>query len=81
MSNWVSNLVVSLTFLSLTEALGSAGTFLLFAGFSLLGLIAIFFLVPETKGLQFEEVENILKKGYTPACFKPKTDDHDESST
>ena len=32
--NWVSNLIVSETFLTLTEQLGSAGTFLLFAGFS-----------------------------------------------
>ncbi|RAL37898.1 hypothetical protein DM860_000592 [Cuscuta australis] len=70
-SNWVSNLVVSETFLSLTEALGSSGTFLLFAAFSLAGLVAIYFLVPETRGLQFEEVEEMLKRGYSP--FKRKT--------
>ncbi|KAK6932836.1 Major facilitator, sugar transporter-like [Dillenia turbinata] len=64
--NWCSNLLVSETFLTLTEALGSAGTFLLFAGFSLLGLIGIFFLVPETKGLPFEEVEKMLERGYKP---------------
>ncbi|XP_022977672.1 inositol transporter 4-like [Cucurbita maxima] len=62
-SNWVSNLIVSQTFLTLVEALGAAGTFLLFAGFSLLGLVGIYFLVPETKGLQFEEVEELLKQG------------------
>ncbi|KAG4146741.1 hypothetical protein ERO13_D05G178150v2 [Gossypium hirsutum] len=32
-SNWVSNLIVSESFLTLTKALGSAGTFLLFTGF------------------------------------------------
>ncbi|CAI9270225.1 unnamed protein product [Lactuca saligna] len=71
-SNWVSNLIVSETFLTLTEALGSAGTFLLFAAFSSAGLVAIFFLVPETKGLQFEEVEKMLEKGYRPklCCSK-----------
>lgn len=52
-SNWTSNLIVSETFLTLTEHLGSAGTFLLFAGFSLMGLVFIFFLVPETKGLAY----------------------------
>lgn len=62
-SNWVSNLIVSQTFLTLVETLGAAGTFLLFAGFSLLGLVGIYFLVPETKGLQFEEVEELLKQG------------------
>ncbi|KAF7119970.1 hypothetical protein RHSIM_Rhsim13G0144000 [Rhododendron simsii] len=72
-SNWTSNLLVSETFLTLTEAIGSAGTFLLFAGFSFLGLIAIYFLVPETKGLPFEEVEKMLKKGYRPSiCSKEK---------
>ncbi|XP_075489290.1 inositol transporter 4-like [Primulina tabacum] len=65
-SNWSSNLIVSETFLTLTEHLGSARTFLLFAGFSLIGLVFIFFLVPETKGLQFEEVEKMLEKGYSP---------------
>ncbi|KAK4483328.1 hypothetical protein RD792_010514 [Penstemon davidsonii] len=69
-SNWSSNLIVSETFLTLTEHLGSSGTFLLFAGFSLVGLVFIFFLVPETKGLQFEEVEKMLEKGYSP--FKKK---------
>ncbi|KAL3519311.1 hypothetical protein ACH5RR_017460 [Cinchona calisaya] len=76
-SNWVSNLIVSETFLTLTEALGSAGTFLLFAGFSFLGLLAIFFIVPETKGLQLEEIEHMLEKGYKPSlfCSKGKTEE------
>ncbi|XP_047962425.1 inositol transporter 4-like isoform X1 [Salvia hispanica] len=65
-SNWTSNLIVSETFLTLTEHLGSSGTFLLFAGFSTVGLVAIFMLVPETKGMQFEEVERMLRKGFSP---------------
>lgn len=72
-SNWTSNLIVSLTFLTLTEAVGSAGTFLLFAGFALLGLIAIYLLVPETKGLPFEEVEKMLETGFKPSAFKKKS--------
>lgn len=66
-SNWSSNLIVSLTFLTLTKTIGASGTFFLFAGFSLIGLVAIFFLVPETKGLQFEEVEKMLEVGYKPS--------------
>ncbi|KAH6788323.1 inositol transporter 4 [Perilla frutescens var. frutescens] len=65
-SNWTSNLLVSETFLTLTQHLGSSGTFLLFAGFSTVGLVCIFLLVPETKGMQFEEVEKMLKKGFSP---------------
>ncbi|KAK4434839.1 Inositol transporter 4 [Sesamum alatum] len=64
--NWISNLIVSETFLTLTETLGASGTFVLFAVFSFIGLVAIYFLVPETKGLQFEEVEKMLEKGFKP---------------
>ncbi|KAF8082615.1 hypothetical protein N665_0818s0030 [Sinapis alba] len=69
-SNWVSNLIVSESFLSLTHALGSSGTFLLFAGFSTIGLFFIWLLVPETKGLQFEEVEKLLEAGYKPSLLR-----------
>ncbi|XP_065628122.1 inositol transporter 4-like [Quercus suber] len=72
MSNWTANLIVSMNFLSLTEALGSWGTFLLFAGFSFLGLIAIYFLVPETKGVPLEEIEKVLRKGFRPWPFERK---------
>ncbi|TXG69738.1 hypothetical protein EZV62_004673 [Acer yangbiense] len=80
-SNWSSNLIVSETFLTLTEALGSAGTFLLFAGFSSIGFIAIYFLVPETKGLSFEEVEKMLDKGFKPGLLKKKKNAKDVEST
>ncbi|RYR76413.1 hypothetical protein S83_002569 [Arachis hypogaea] len=80
-SNWCANLIVSLTFLSLIHALGAAGTFLLFAGFSTIGLIAIYLLVPETKGLQFEEVEKLLQKGFNPCdCTNPKADEEKAST-
>ncbi|XP_071718292.1 inositol transporter 4-like [Rutidosis leptorrhynchoides] len=78
-SNWISNLIISETFLTLTEALGSAGTFLLFAGFSTIGLVAIFFLVPETKGLQFVEVEKMLEKGYRPKFSWSNKDENSKS--
>ncbi|XP_057746269.1 inositol transporter 4-like [Arachis stenosperma] len=81
-SNWCANLIVSLTFLSLIHALGAAGTFLLFAGFSTIGLVAIYLLVPETKGLQFEEVEKLLQKGFNPCgCTNPKTDEEKASTS
>lgn len=70
--NWVSNLIVSEPFLTLIEALGSAGTYLLFAGFSATGLAAIYFLVPNKKGLQIE-VEKMLEKGFKPGlCCSSK---------
>ncbi|KAL4385882.1 hypothetical protein GQ457_09G000920 [Hibiscus cannabinus] len=69
-ANWVSNLIVSETFLTLTKALGSSCTFLLFAVFCAIGLTCIFWFVPETKGLQFEEVEKLLSAGYRPKAFR-----------
>ncbi|KAF5728853.1 Inositol transporter 4 [Tripterygium wilfordii] len=71
-ANWVSNLIVSQTFLTIQESLGSFGAFMLFAGFSCVGLVAIFLLVPETKGLRFEEIEKVLEKGYRPVTLKSK---------
>ena len=61
MANWISNLIVTQTFLTLTEALGTAYTFLLFAMVSCVALVFIYIFVPETKGLQFEEVERMLE--------------------
>ncbi|KAJ4822588.1 Inositol transporter 4 [Turnera subulata] len=78
-ANWTSNLIVSLTFLSLTEALGVAGTFLLFAAISFCGLVAIYLLVPETKGLQFEEVERLLQHGFRPSLFRKKSSSKTDS--
>ncbi|KAH1065912.1 hypothetical protein J1N35_030899 [Gossypium stocksii] len=66
------NLIGSESFLTLTKAFGSAGTFLLFTGFSVIGIICIYVFVPETKGLSFEEVENLLETGFKPKAFRKK---------
>ncbi|CAN1260061.1 Inositol transporter 4 [Linum perenne] len=71
-ANWVSNLIVSESYLTLTEHLGAGGTFLLFAGVSTVSLCFIFWFVPETKGLQFEEVERLLADGYNPCGNRGK---------
>ncbi|KAJ4785499.1 Transporter [Rhynchospora pubera] len=73
-SNWGANLIVSQSFLSLTQALGTAPTFLLFGVVSMFAFVLIFFVVPETKGLQFEEVESMLEdKGYKPWKTRKRT--------
>ncbi|XP_024526669.1 inositol transporter 1 isoform X1 [Selaginella moellendorffii] len=58
-ANWVSNLIVAQSFLSLTKAIGTSWTFLLFGGISVAALLFVFFWVPETKGLSFEEIERL----------------------
>ena len=47
--NWVANLVVSLTFLSVADALGQSAAFFLYAGVSALAAVIVAIWVPETK--------------------------------
>ncbi|KAL0547364.1 hypothetical protein IC582_017294 [Cucumis melo] len=60
--NWVSNLIVAQTFLSLAEVAGTGLTFLIFAAIAVLAIVFIVVYVPETQGLTFEEVERIWKE-------------------
>lgn len=75
---WVSNLVVSQSFLSLTVAIGPAWTFMIFA---IIAIVAIFFViifVPETKGVPMEEVESMLEKRFVQIKFWKKRDSPSE---
>jgi len=62
-ANWGSNLLVAFTFLSLVEAVGASGTFFIYFLISLLGIVFIFFLVPETKSVTLEQIEASLQAG------------------
>jgi len=55
--NWVFNLIVSVTFLDLVSAVGSAGAFLIYAFLSVAALVFVVAIVPETKGHSLEEIE------------------------
>ena len=63
-TNWIFNLGVSLTFLTLADGLGQPVTFAFYAGLGFLGLLFAIFLVPETKGRKLEEVEELFQKPY-----------------
>jgi hypothetical protein len=54
-----------MTFLSLIKAVGSSTTFLLYAGFCILTLLFVFFVVPETRG---RGLETISSEANAPAC-------------
>ena len=60
MSSWGANLIVSFSFLPLFEAAGAAFTYWLYALVSLLGIAFVWRLVPETKGMSLEEIEERL---------------------
>jgi MFS transporter, SP family, galactose:H+ symporter len=55
--NWASNLIVSLTFLTLVERLGASSTFLLYAAASVASWVFAYYFVPETKGRTLEQIE------------------------
>ncbi|TKY72998.1 inositol transporter 2 [Spatholobus suberectus] len=61
-SNWVSNLIVAQSFLSLTQAIGTSSTFMIFIFITVAAIIFVIIFVPETKGLPIEEVENMLER-------------------
>ncbi|KAG4146316.1 hypothetical protein ERO13_D05G149600v2 [Gossypium hirsutum] len=60
-ANWISNLIVGQSFLSLKEAIGTSWTFLIFGVISVMALLFVIIYVPETKGLPIEEIEKMLE--------------------
>lgn len=54
---WCGTLLVTLTFLSLVNALTAPGTFLLYATVSIVALLFVWRLVPETKSRTLEEID------------------------
>ncbi|KAL2507274.1 Inositol transporter 1 [Forsythia ovata] len=60
--NWISNLIVAQSFLSLADAFGTGSTFLILAVIAAVAFVFVIVYVPETKGLTFEEVERIWKE-------------------
>jgi len=60
-ANWVSNFIVTATFLNLINIFGKAGTFWLYGAIGILGIFFIWRFVPETKGKSLEEIEDFWK--------------------
>nr|CAH7743813.1 unnamed protein product [Callosobruchus chinensis] len=61
-SGWLMSFLVTKFFGALNEALGTCGTFWLFSGICVFGLLFIIIVVPETKGKSFQEIQVILDK-------------------
>jgi MFS transporter, SP family, galactose:H+ symporter len=60
--NWGSNLLVSLTFLTLLQMIGATRTFWLYGVFAIGAWWFSYYLVPETKGRTLEEIEAFWRK-------------------
>jgi sugar porter (SP) family MFS transporter len=59
---WISNFLVSVTFLTLTSVIGEAGTFYLYAGIVVVGSCLIWWLLPETSGVSLENMHTLFEK-------------------
>ncbi len=68
-ANWSANLIVALSFLTLTRALGRAPTFWLYGVVSVGAWVFAFFLVPETKGRSLEDIEAHWRAGGHPRAL------------
>ncbi|WP_241645175.1 sugar porter family MFS transporter [Rosenbergiella metrosideri] len=62
-TNWVANMIVGATFLTLLESFGNANTFWLYGGLNLLFIVITLWLVPETKNVSLEHIERNLMQG------------------
>ncbi|KAG0056396.1 myo-inositol transporter, partial [Gryganskiella cystojenkinii] len=59
--NFTGNLIISLTFLTLTQRITATGTFWLYAGILVIAWFFVYFLVPETAGLNLEAIQELFR--------------------
>ncbi|KAJ8942451.1 hypothetical protein NQ318_002663 [Aromia moschata] len=60
---WLSTFLVTFLFNDMNDSMGRAGTFWFFSSVCLGGFFFSIFLVPETKGKSFREIQDMLKFG------------------
>ncbi|KAI3491598.1 hypothetical protein L1887_44219 [Cichorium endivia] len=62
-TNWIANMIVGATFLTMLNTLGNANTFWVYAGLNIFFIVLTIWLVPETKHVSLEHIERNLMKG------------------
>lgn len=63
MANWIANMIIGATFLTLLDAIGAAGTFWLYTVLNVAFIGVTFWLIPETKNVTLEHIERNLMAG------------------
>ena len=67
---WSTNLLITLTLLSLIEGIGVGPTMWIYAGFNVLAFLFVLWRMPDLTGHSLEEIETKLGDGeFTPAAF------------
>jgi SP family galactose:H+ symporter-like MFS transporter len=65
-TNWGMNMAVAVTFLSMVQLIGHAGTFWVYGMIALGAWFFCYRLVPETKGKTLEQIEAHWRSGKAP---------------
>ncbi|XP_008396179.1 solute carrier family 2, facilitated glucose transporter member 12 [Poecilia reticulata] len=70
--NWATNLLISMTFLTITEKIGVPNVMFLYSGMSFVLLVFVILCVPQTKGRTLEEISKELasKKNFEVNLFR-----------
>ena len=69
-SLWGTNVIITLTLLSLIKAIGTGQTFWLYAAFNVIAFIFLYRKMPELTGRSLEQIEDHLSEGkFKPADF------------
>lgn len=61
--NWIANMIVGMTFLTMLNSLGSANTFWVYALLNLAFIFLTLAFIPETKNISLEHIEKNLMEG------------------
>lgn len=62
-TNWLTNSLVSVSYLTVMDSIGNENTMLVFAGFTVLNWFFVYFWYPEVKGLSLEEIGKVFENG------------------
>ncbi|WP_218938522.1 sugar porter family MFS transporter [Modestobacter altitudinis] len=75
-SLWGTNLLITLTLLTLIETIGTGQTFWLYAAFNVAGFVFLYRRMPELTGRSLEQIEKRLSEGrFRPADFRGPSQD------
>jgi sugar porter (SP) family MFS transporter len=81
-SLWSTNLLITLTLLTIINTIGTGQTFWLYAAFNVIAFIFLWRKMPELTGRSLEQIEGNLRKGkFTPADFARQPAENSTAST
>ncbi len=63
MANWIANMIIGATFLTLIDTIGSPNTFWLYGVLNVICIVLTVLFVPETKSISLEHIERNLMSG------------------